>query len=811
MVRTDNRLEEGVMRLCGEKIWLEPTDTPLPEGFRDSIGGHPLVAQTLARRGVTDLDAARAFLDPDYYSPTPASQLPGLTRAADLIERAIKAGENILVWGDFDVDGQTATTLLVVSLRDLGAEVSFHIPIRSTEGHGIQVEKLADLLTPTPLTPNSLPPNRLTPTLLLTCDTGIAAHEAVEYARARGLTVIITDHHDLPPTLPAADAIVNPRLLPESHPLSTLPGVGVAYKLVEELYDRLSFDTAQDKSHTTDRGQPSAIGSRYLDLVALGIVADVALQTGEARYLLQRGLEVLRRTQRLGLQILFETAGLTPDQLTEDSIGFSIAPRLNALGRLSDANPIVEFLTTDDPIRAHVIAAQLEGLNEKRRLLTDQIYQAALSQIEREPELLNFAALVLAHPQWPAGVIGLVASRLVERFGRPAILLSAPEGQPAHGSARSVEGVHITEAIAAQSDMLLGYGGHPMAAGLSIAPERIPDFRQALSRTIRAAAKDTPLQQTRSIAAYLSLPALTLDFLEDLERLAPFGAGNPPLTLACRDLKLVSHTPMGRANQHLRLVVEDPDGNSQEILWWRGAGEELPQSTFDLAFHARANTFRGERRIQAELLDYRPSAAATLEVVPEPPALEAVDYRGERHPLPLLDQLKTQDDILLYTEGEAKRRLGGRDRLGLVHAPKLILWTPPPGPRELRVLLEAVSPQVVYLFAVAPGVARPEEFLKRLAGLVKHTLKARDGIARLDELAAAMAHRETTVRLGLAWLEEKGHISVERGEGGELRLRTPGQPGHALDDVAMTLEALLDETAAYREYFEKANPATLLT
>ena len=791
------------------KTWLEHQDILIPESFRDTIGGHPLVAQTLARRGITDLDAARAFLDPDCYTPTSASELPGLVEAADHIEKAIRAGEPILVWGDFDVDGQTSTTLLVEALRNLGAEVSYYIPIRATEGHGIKKDTLEQLLTPSPQIPSSPAYS-----LLLTCDTGISEYEAIDYAKACGLTVVITDHHDLPPTLPNADAIVNSKLLPEGHPLSTLPGVGVAYKLVEELFDR--------RRKTDDSLQSSASSlqsEKYLDLVALGIVADVALQTGDARYLLQRGLDALRRTQRLGLQTLFKTADLIPDQLTEESVGFGIGPRLNALGRLSDANPVVEFLTTDDTGRANIITTQLEGLNNKRRLLTDQIYQAAIGQIEKEPELLNFAALVLAHPQWPAGVIGIVASRLVERFNKPSILLSVPDGEPARGSARSVEGIHITEAIAAQSEMLLGFGGHPMAAGISINPERIPDFRQGLSRTIRAMTVDAPSEASLSIDAFVPLSRLSLDFVDDLERLAPFGAGNPPLTLACRDLKLISHTPIGRARQHLRLVVEDQDGVSQEFLWWRGAEHELPNSTFDLAFKVRTNTFRGARRIQAEWLDFRPSAGATTEVISEAPSLDVTDYRGETHPLALLDRLKAQGDILLYTEGEAKRRLGGRDRLELAPAERLILWSTPPGPRELQTILEAVSPKLVYLFGVDPGLDEPGDFLERLTGLVKHSLRAKDGLAHLPALAAAMAHREATVRLGLAWLEEKGLITVDppsgetgRGEmeaGSELQLRLGGEPGYALHDVAMTLKTLLDETAAYRAYLRSADKETL--
>ncbi len=779
------------------KIWLDPQKIFIPNDLLKSVGGHPLIVETLVRRDITDPEKARIFLDPSYYTPSPPSELPGLIRAANLVEAAIEKGESILVWGDFDVDGQTATTLLVEALQELGASVNFYIPIRATESHGIKIESLKKILS----APGTPPP-----ALLLTCDTGISEHEAVDFAKSQGLTVVITDHHDLTSTLPNADAIVNSKMAPQGHPLSTLPGVGVAYKLVEELFDRRQKTEKSFRSPVSSRTT-----EKFLDLVALGIVADIALQTGDARYLLQRGLEVLRRTPRLGLQTLYKNANIIPDQITEEQIGFGIGPRLNALGRLSDANPIVEFFTTADPVRANVLASQLEGLNDKRRLLTDHIYQATMSHIEREPELLNFAALVLAHPQWPAGVIGIVASRLVEQFNKPAILLSAPEGEAARGSARSVEGVHITEAIATQSDLLLGFGGHPMAAGLSIDPERIVDFRRGLSRTIRKMVGPSPPEATLQIDAYLGLDELSLEFVDDIERLAPFGAGNPALTLASRDLKLVSHTSIGRDRSHLRLVVEDERGISQDVLWWRASEADLPKGQFDMAFSLSANTFRGERRLQVVWQDYRQSVAATPEVDPKPVEVEIVDYRGEAHPLPLLDQIKTQDNTLIFTEGKAKRLLGGRDRNELAPAKKLILWTTPPSQQTLTKIIKQVSPRDVYLFNIDPGLDAPDAFLERLAGLVKFITNAKEGLVSLDTLAAAMAHKADTVRVGLAWMEEKGVIGIEwLLESGEIKISTGGIPGLALEDVTLTLKAMLDETAAYRAYLKVADKNSII-
>ena len=367
--------------------WIEPTEIFVPQDLQAAVGGHPLVARTLLRRGIASVEAARAFLDPDLYTPASPFEMPEMDLAVERVEAAIRNSEKICVWGDFDVDGQTATTLLISALQTLGARLTYHIPVRKRESHGVNLPVLSQILDSDPSIG-----------LLLTCDTGVAAHKAVDYARGRGIDVVITDHHKLPDSLPGAVAVVNPNRLPEGHPLSTLPGVGVAYKLVEALYQNAGL--AGDEAV-------------YLDLVALGIVADVAEGIGDTRYLLQRGLAGLRSTRRTGLRVMMELADLEQDRISEEHIGFVLGPRLNALGRLDDANLVVELLTTNDEARARTLAHHLEALNSRRQLLTSQVTQGALAQIERDPRTLDSAVMVLSHPDWPAGVIGIVASRLV--------------------------------------------------------------------------------------------------------------------------------------------------------------------------------------------------------------------------------------------------------------------------------------------------------------------------------------------------------------------------------------------------------------
>jgi single-stranded-DNA-specific exonuclease len=761
------------------KEWTEPVEVEVPEGFADAIGGHPLVAGTLVRRGYGDLEAARAFLDPVRYQPAAPAELPNLTQAVERLWAAIRRGETICVWGDFDVDGQTATTLLVSTLKELGAVVRYYIPNRDRESHGVNLPKLEQLIEEGM-------------DLLLTCDTGIDAHQAVDLAETHGVDVIVTDHHDLPPDLPQAIAVVNPKMLPGDHPLHQLPGVGVAYKVAQGLY--------------SEAGRPAA-AEWYLDMVALGIVADVAVQTGDTRYLLQRGLEGLRHSQRLGLQAVMETAGLSGQWLTEEHIGFVLAPRLNALGRLADANAAVELLTTEDLSRARILAAELEGLNARRKLLCDQVTGSALAQIERDPSLLEYGALVLSHETWPAGVVGIVASRLAERFNRPTILIATPDGQPGRGSARSVEGINITAAIAASQDMLGSFGGHPMAAGLSIDPERIPDFRRALSRTLLEMVGEVRERPPLPIAGYLSLGELTLDLVDQLERLAPFGAGNPPLTLASRDLSLLRHTSVGRNKEHRQLIVEDAGGTAQKVIWWNGAGMPLPEGRFDMACAVRASDYRGQREVQVEWVDARPIEEPAAAQVAEVPAGEVVDHRGHPNPLERLAQLRSGLDVQVWSEGEAGRAEGvGLDRYQLRPSKALVIWTTPPGPDEMQAVLEQVSPEQVFLFAVDPGLDTPGGFLKRLAGLAKHGLGAHEGRVSVARLAAAIAHRQVTVRAGVGWLAARGHIAVLSEEGDGMRLaRGSRETGTDLKERAVRLKALLDETAAYRVHFGRAD------
>lgn len=770
------------------KRWIEPDNIIPSPRLTAALDVHPLVAQTLTRRGLTDPIAARAFLDPDAYTPASPFDLPDMERTAARIERAIARGEYICIWGDFDVDGQTSTALLVDALRSLGADVTYHIPQRG-DGHGVHIPGLETIIN-------------AGARLIITCDTGIAAHDAVDFVNSRNVDIIITDHHQLPDTLPDAYANVNPQRLPADHPLHPLPGVGCAYKVIEAVYMR----AAREDELT-----------RFLDLVALGIVADVAQLTGDARYLLQRGLAQLRHTERLGLQILMDKAGINPERINEGNIGFGIGPRLNALGRLDDANAAVELLTTSDNERAQILVDRLEGLNSQRQMLTSQVLKAAQEQINAAPELLDSAVLVLNHPAWPGGIVGIVANKLVEQYNRPVFLLTSPPGEIARGSARGVTGLDLTAAIAAHADLLEGYGGHEMAAGISIQPENIDAFRRAISKTVASTRQEIDLTPILNIDANVPLSALSLDFVDEINHLAPFGPGNPPLTLAAYRLTQKSYRQLGRTDAHLKLTVEDESGGLHEVFWWNADLDALPPGRFDLAYIPRSNEYKGERELQIELIDIRPVDEEPLEFS-QRARIDIEDHRAASDPLAILHTLLPHDDTIIWAEAAHKNELDGynaRPRHELTHTGTLIIWTTPPGPDELHAALDAVNPARIYLFGVNPGTDSVQAFLGYLGGLVKHVINNLNGQTSLQHLAAASAQRESVIRAGLDWFAARGQVHITENDGGELRITTAEKTGEQPDNAQKAastahLAQMLSEIAAYRGHFRSTDPQRLL-
>jgi single-stranded-DNA-specific exonuclease len=765
--------------------WIEPEPIEVPEALRRAVGGNPLVAELLARRGLVAPEAALAFLDARRYRPAPALSLPNMAAAIERLARAIQERQSVVVWGDFDVDGQTATAILMSTLSQLGARVTFYIPHRSEESHGLNRPALEELFAQGV-------------DLLLTCDCGVSDTSELEFCRQRGVDVLVTDHHDLPAQGVPAPIVVDPKLLPADAPTYALSGAGVAYKVAQALLER--FGRAR-------------LADDLLDLAALGTVADVVPLLAENRYIVQRGLPALAEGRRVGLRVLAEEIGLELSALDTETVTYELAPALNAAGRLASAQIGVHLLMTTDRAEAEELAAHIVSLNEERRYQTRLVERMALDLIDRMPRPLP-AALVLAHPDWHPGVTGIVAGRLTELFNRPAVLISLPEGGIARGSARSVPGIDVHQAIVAQRDLLLAEGGHPMAAGFGLPPEAVEEFSRRLIQTVAALRREEPPEPATAIDAWVEWADVGLGLCEELGRLAPFGEGNRPPVLGARELTLIGLQALGERGEDWRIKLRDRQGFEGEVIWWRGDRALLPRGPMDIAFTLRANLFNGQQRAQATLVDVRRTPAALVEVAPGERAIEILDQRRDGDAATLLQgwlaRAAAGEAVACWGEGRSARDLSGlRRREQIGPAETLVLWTVPPGPDELRaVLLRSGATRLALLYGDSP---QPDlkQFVLDLLGLIKFTLERKGGEASVETLAGVLAQRRSAVIAGARLLHAlhlcefdligQENIVFGRCEGGTINAATLNGP------ASEELRRVLDETAAYRRYVARAD------
>ncbi|MDK2981482.1 MAG: single-stranded-DNA-specific exonuclease [Chloroflexota bacterium] len=766
--------------------WLDPQPVSASPEISAAYSGSILLAEQLARRDIRSREQAHAYLDPLAYTPASPFDFPDMPQAVERVQAAIRQNQTIGIWGDFDVDGQTSTALLVDGLRRAGADVRYHVPNRARESHGIRLPFLKEFM-------------RGKLDLLITCDTGISELESLTYAAGQGLDVILTDHHTPPETLPPALALLNPRLLPDDNPMQDMAGVGTAYQLVRALYET--------QGHAKD-------ADAFLDLVALGTVADLADLSRENRYYVQRGLELMRSDLRPALQALLASADYRGGGINESLIGFTIGPRMNAAGRLDDANIVVEFLLSHDEAFLQAVAAQLEDLNSQRKLAVEGVYQSARDMLAQDPALGRYAALVLAKAGWERGVVGIAASHLSEDYNKPVILLNL-EGDSAAGSVRSVEGINIIRAIRENGAYLRSYGGHPMAAGLSLSADQLQPFRAALSRSVAQAAEGLPAEKQLQIDAYLPLSNLTHALIGEIDQLAPFGSGNPPPVLVSRNLTVENNYPLGRNELHRKLIVRDEQGERREVLWWNARDQALPQGKLDLAYYLRLNRYQGQESVVLEWIDAR--EALSPAAAPKLPLFTAAyeDWRQAEKLPARLQALSAQDTVLFFAEGiQPPADLPVSNRLQLEAAETLVLLTPPPDLATLqRVLRQAAAQRVIFAHLGQPDDS-PDSFLKRLSGLLRYTLTHYNGQTSLERLAAALGQTSTVVELGLALWQAHGDILAQITEDGDCLLEKnthTAQPSpEELERIARQLDQALSENAAFRSFYRRAEPEFLL-
>ncbi|MEG2660169.1 MAG: single-stranded-DNA-specific exonuclease RecJ [Oscillospiraceae bacterium] len=471
-------------------------DSKKSTALSEAFGLPRLVCDVLTSRGLTDTDDVRAFVEADTPLSSPM-QLANIDKARARILNAVDKGERIAVFGDYDVDGVTATALLYTYLDGLCADVYYKLPNREDDGYGLSVQTV-DYMAEKGVN------------LIITVDNGVSAIEAIAYAAEKGIDVVVTDHHLPPPVLPNAIAIVNPQLSEDKSEFKALSGVGVAFKLICAL----------------EGCEPSELMPFYSDLVAIGTVADIMTLTGENRVLVKAGLEVLQNTDRPGLAALIEACGFADKELTADNISYGIAPRLNAAGRMDTANTALDLLLCDDTDSAQDLVATLVENNAMRQKTEQDIAEEVSKKIIEDIKYHSERILVVEGRGYHQGVIGIVASRIVERFGKPAIIISIDENGEGKGSGRSVEGISLYDAISGCKDLLIRFGGHAMAAGLSVREENISAFRSAINVFVNAN-YPVSVRAPLHLDARVDLQKLTAEDIESLSLLAPFGNGNP--------------------------------------------------------------------------------------------------------------------------------------------------------------------------------------------------------------------------------------------------------------------------------------------
>lgn len=558
------------------KRWNVAPPCPEAQAKLEEAGLSPLLAAVLSARGIRTFDQARRLLAPEEEPLLDPMGLKDMDRAVGRLRLALERRERIAVYGDYDVDGITSTCLLTQCLQNMGGDVIPYIPGRLEEGYGLNREAIS-LLAGQGVS------------LLVTVDCGITAVGEVEYAKSLGVDVVITDHHACKEALPGAAAVVDPHRPDCPYPFKGLAGVGVALKLAMA---------------TAGPEEAAAVFQEFRDLAAVGTVADVMPMTGENRAIVSLGLLDLNPPRRLGLAKLIQCAGMEDKPVTSVSVGYTLAPRINASGRMGRAEVAVELLLTRDPHRAEVLAQELCALNRDRQGIEGDIFQQCVQRLDQAPQP---AAIVLASQDWHQGVVGIVASRLAERYGCPAFMICLDQGM-GKGSCRSWGGVNLFELLKTCAPLLENFGGHALAAGFTVREENIPALAQALRLAIAESGGGEGLSSELEIDAAVAPDQLTVEAVEALDLLEPWGGGNLRPILVLRGVQVQSLTYVGRG-RHLKLRLESR-GHGLDAIWFSADGGDLnlvPGCRVDLVFYPQVNEFRGGRTVQLQVIDLRPA------------------------------------------------------------------------------------------------------------------------------------------------------------------------------------------------------------
>lgn len=564
-----------------------------------------MVEDLLEDRGIITAEDKKMFLSPDFEKMHDPMLLTDMKKAVKRIEKAQKSHEKITIYGDYDVDGITSTSILYLFLRENGCDVDYYIPNRVSEGYGFNNEALDKI-------------HETGSSLIISVDTGISANDEVDFAKTLGMDIIITDHHECMEVLPDAHAIINPKRFDCKYPFKELAGVGVAFKLIHAL--AISWNKVETIWP-------------YIDIVAIGTVADIVPLVDENRIIVKNAFDTISSTWNVGLEALLEVSGSAGKKISAGTIGFQIGPRLNVAGRLGDAKKGVELFTTEDREKAKQIALELDGENKERQKIEQEIFDLAVKKIEEDPEIHKKNIIVVSGEGWHNGVVGIVASRITELYYKPSIVISIEDGKGT-GSARSIKGFNLFDALCHSEDYLTQFGGHDMAAGLSLDAERISGFRNHINAYGQEIIDEEMLQRKLKIDYTLTKEHITVAMAEDLERLEPYGVGNPKPVFAY-PAKVYSVKGIGAGGSHLKMQLYTPDRLIDSIGFNMGEQRHVIATDEDIiiAGNLQTNEWLGKVTLQLVIRDIQS---------PEAERLESEFYLSlyKMHPEPTAEDLK---------------------------------------------------------------------------------------------------------------------------------------------------------------------------
>lgn len=810
-------------------VWIFPEDQAVPDAVLKLAGGNEVIARLLVSRGYDSEESAREFLDTESYEPTNPMELPDVDKAVRRITEAIQNNQHITVYGDYDVDGITGTSVLLSVLRSLGADVDYYIPNRMNEGYGLNLKAVSILAS------------KHKTKLIITCDCGVSNFSEINFAKSLGVDTLVLDHHTMPEVLPPAGAIVHPKRLDDTHPLFDLPGVGVAYKVCEALLqDNGKGEEADD----------------LIDLVTMGMIADLVPLVRENRYIVRIGLTKLIETKRVGLKALLAQVR---KQKSTDLVGFGIAPRLNAAGRLSDATKAVELLTTDNESVADDIAEELKKENTRRQELCETIFDDADRKIQADKELSKKKCIAIYDETWHHGVVGIVASRLVEKYHRPVFIgqLDKEEGI-VKGSARGVTQIDLYEVLKENEHIMNKWGGHKMAAGFSCDAPKADELMKALVQTCNKMLEGKPLAGVVKIDLVVDPTDIDLELAKDLNMLAPYGMGNKKPRFCMKSMTVSGTRALGKEKKHSRIMFKGKGQDSEfESVFWNsvGAVPSIGQEV-DVVFTPEVNHFNNRDRLQLVLADWRsltqqapvqeasekeslaPSeeksseedkgdtagdAAAKelsnlVESIEIPTRKNIVstkvvwkDLRAHQAPLDVLRRAtqKLQEDLLVFAESmKPVPQVGFTNRIDLRKANHLILWQYPPNKEVFESILETVSPTNIYLIGKRDeDFDDPVAFLKRLYGLVRYAVNKKEGVIQGELITSLMASDKLAVALGLSVLR-KANLVDWFAEEGIINLDLLGGTSFELKDCPeyTQLKQRVKEIMSFRNWCSESHP-----